>query len=420
MFKLRIKGKGKRIKWNAGATFILFPLSFILFLMGCAQPEPVQVVVETPSAVPQTLAPTSTPAATATAVATLGSPSTPTPLPTSTVSNSESAIDNGQLTIEPPTPTVTQPATAMPDPNYSIQIAAVGDIMLDRRLGARIADGDVGYPFELMRPWLEPADITVGNFESALGDRPDVYTAAEGKSYPFLSPPEAARALAASGFDVVSLANNHALDYGIEAVRDGVRLLEAQGITTVGVGENANEARAPQIVEIDGVKLAFLAYIDVLSEDQGYDMTAWEATDARPGVAWGRPEIVTADVQAILPDVDHVIVLLHFGIEYLRPITPEQQTLARAAVDAGADLVIGHHAHVLQKVEEYNGGLIAYGLGNFAFDIDGDPSTMVLQAWLTKDGVERFELIPAVIEPGGRPRPATAEESREILGQIGR
>ena len=137
------------------------------------------------------------------------------------------------------------------------------------------------------------------------------------------------------------------------------------------------------------------------------------------GREWhGIPEIVTADVQ--YPDVDHVIVLLHFGIEYLRPITPEQQTLARAAVDAGADLVIGHHTHVLQKVEKYNGGLIAYGLGNCAFDISGDPSTLVLHAWRTQDGVERCELIPAVIEPGGRPRPATAEEGREIMGQIGR
>ena len=173
--------------------------------------------------------------------------------------------------------------------------------MLDRRLGEIISSGNITYPFGLMLPWLEPADVTVGNFESALGDRPEVYQA-EGKSYPFLSPPEAAKALAASGFDVVSLANNHALDFGMEAVRDGVRLLEAQNITPVGVGENAMEARAPKIVEIDGVKLAFLAYMDVRSEPQKYDMTVWEATDERPGVAWGRPELVTADVQAILPE----------------------------------------------------------------------------------------------------------------------
>ncbi len=411
MLQLRIKGKGKRIKWNAGATFILYPLSFILFLMGCAQAEPAQVPANTPSPVPQTLTPTSLPSPTDLPQATLSPPETPTPLPTEVVPTATAQ----------PSPTFTPvPLTPTPDPNYSIQIAAVGDIMLDRRLGEVIASGNVAYPFELMQPWLATADVTVGNFESALGDRPEAYTVAEGKSYPFLSPPKSAEALGVAGFDLVSLANNHALDYGIEAVRDGVRLLEEQGIEAVGVGENAAEARSPIILEVDGIKLAFLAYIDVLSEDQGYDMTAWEATDDRPGVAWGRPEIVTADVQAILPEVDHVIVLLHFGIEYLRPITPEQQTLARAAVDAGADLVIGHHAHVLQKVEEYNGGLIAYGLGNFAFDIDGDPSTMVLQAWLTKDGVERFELIPAVIEPGGRPRPATAEEARAILEQIGR
>ena len=149
-------------------------------------------------------------------------------------------------------------------------------------------------------------------------------------------------------------------------------------------------------------------------------MTAWEATDERPGVAWGRPEEVAADIAAVAPQVDHVIVLLHFGIEYLPPITPEQQALGRAAIDAGASVVLGHHTHILQKIEEYNGGLIAYGLGNFAFDIDGDPSTIVLRAWLKQEGVSRFELVPAVIESGGRPRPATVDEAQVILNQIGR
>ena len=377
--------------------------------MGCAQAEPVQVSTQTPTQLPHTAAPTDLPPATATPVATLRPPNTPTPASTSV-----------PVATDVPTtaPTATDlPPTNTPNPDYEIEIAAVGDIMLDRRLGDALINGDLDYPFELMRPWLEPADVTVGNFESALGD---LGQPAEGKSFPFQSPPQAAEALALAGFDVVSLANNHALDYGPESLLDGINLLQSAGVAPVGAGRNAIEARSPLILEVDGVKLAFLAYMDVLSEDQGYDMTAWEATDERPGVAWGRPEEVAADIAAVAPQVDHVIVLLHFGIEYLPPITPEQQALGRAAIDAGASVVLGHHTHILQKIEEYNGGLIAYGLGNFAFDIDGDPSTIVLRAWLKQEGVSRFELVPAVIDPGGRPRPATADEAQAILDQIGR
>ncbi|MFT5196181.1 MAG: poly-gamma-glutamate capsule biosynthesis protein CapA/YwtB (metallophosphatase superfamily), partial [Candidatus Promineifilaceae bacterium] len=222
-------------------------------------------------------------------------------------------------------------------------------------------------------------------------------------------------------FDVVSLANNHALDYGPEALLDGINLLQTAGILPVGAGENSSAARAPAIIQINGIKLGFLAYANVLPEgNSGYDVAQWEATDEEPGMAWGRPEEIAADVAQAKQQVDHVIVLLHSGIEYLRFITPEQQDQARSAIDAGATLVIGHHAHILQKVEEYHGGLIAYGLGNFAFEIDGEPDTMVLHAWLNQDGVARFELIPAVVRPGGQPRPATAEEGDEILAKIGR
>ncbi|MEM9778240.1 MAG: CapA family protein, partial [Chloroflexota bacterium] len=260
--------------------------------------------------------------------------------------------------------------------------------------------------------------LTIGNFESAIGT---LGKPIENKSYPFQAPPEAVDALKSGGFDVVSLANNHALDYGADSLLDGIALLKSAGIEPVGAGANLAEARAPTIVEVNGVKIAFLAYVNVLPEGETqFDVAQWEATAADPGLAWGRPEDVAADVALVKQSADHVVVLLHSGIEYLRFITPEQQTIARGAIDAGADLVLGHHAHILQKVEEYNGGLIAYGLGNFAFDIDGDPSTMVIHTWLNQDGVNRFELIPAVIQQGGQPRPATAEEAREILATIGR
>jgi poly-gamma-glutamate synthesis protein (capsule biosynthesis protein) len=112
------------------------------------------------------------------------------------------------------------------------------------------------------------------------------------------------------------------------------------------------------------------------------------------------------------------IVVLHSGYEYIDVPSPDQQAAARAAIDAGADLVIGHHAHILQGVEYYKDGVIVYGLGNFAFEIDGDPSTAILNVWLDEEGVRQLEFIPAIIQFGGQPRLAESWEQPAILNQV--
>lgn len=396
------------------AKHFSLPLAYWVFpifmLMGCAAAE-VETRVPTDTPQPTQTSINTIPApATATNAPTAAPPHTPTPVPTQAQPSPTATSSPTPLPTEPPKPET-----------YEIHLAAVGDIMLDRRLGDAIQNGNVDYPFAKMIDWLAPADLTIGNFESALGNLGE---AVENKSYPFQAPPEAVQSLQSGGFDVVSLANNHALDYGAESLLDGIAMLKSAGITPVGAGANLTEARAPATIKVDavnGTKVAFLAYVNVLPEGETqFDVAQWEATATEAGLAWGRPEEVAADVALAKQSADHVVVLLHSGVEYLRFITPEQQTIARSAIDAGADLVLGHHAHILQKVEEYNGGLIAYGLGNFAFDIDGDPNTMVIHVWLNQDGIDRFELIPAVIQPGGQPRPATAEEGKEILATIGR
>lgn len=287
--------------------------------------------------------------------------------------------------------------------------------MLARTLGEIIANGRPAYPFAAMGEELTGADFTIGNFESALGD---IGTPQEGKSFPFQAPPGAAEALALGGFDLVSLANNHAMDYGPEALLQGLELLETAGVATVGAGVDRAAARAPYIVIVNGQRLAFLAYVNVPVEVGGFDVAMWEATTTSPGLAWGRAAEIAADIAAVQPHVDHVIVLLHSGLEYVRFPGDIQRELARAAIDAGAALVVGHHAHILQGIERYEGGVIAYGLGNFAFDIDGDPDTAVLHLWLHPDGKIDFELRPAVIQKGGAPRPATFEEAQAIMKNL--
>lgn len=303
----------------------------------------------------------------------------------------------------------------------TVHLAAVGDVMLDRALGAVIAGGDVAYPFLYVQEHLQRADLTLANVESALGD---TGSPAE-KSYTFRAPPEAARSLASAGIDVVSLANNHALDYGPQALLQGIDLLRAQGIAPVGAGANAAAARAPAILEVEGMTLAILAYANVPVEgrDPYFDTQTWTATESQPGLAWGIPEEIAADVAAATAVADHVIVLLHSGYEYVPAPSPEQRAAAYAAVDAGATLVIGHHAHILQGVEFYNEGVIVYGLGNFAFNITGSPESAILNVWLNKTGeraaaVRQIEFIPAVIQETGQPAPLSSEEAAAIRHEI--
>lgn len=295
-----------------------------------------------------------------------------------------------------------------------MHLVAVGDLMLARALGYQIAQGNTAFPFQKVVEPLRAGDITVGNLESALGDR----GAPVVKSYTFQAPPAAVDALAWAGFDVVSLANNHALDYGPTALLQALDLLQAQNIAVIGAGPDATTAHTAFYTTTHGLRLAFLGYVHVPVESRGFVTESWTATATTPGVAWAYPEVVAADVQAALPNVDHVIVVLHSGYEYQAAPSPPQIAAAHAAIDAGATMVIGHHAHILQGIEFYNGGVIVYGLGNFAFEIDGDPATAILNAWLDQDGVRSLELIPALIQFGGQPRLAEAWEAPAIAERV--
>jgi poly-gamma-glutamate synthesis protein (capsule biosynthesis protein) len=301
-------------------------------------------------------------------------------------------------------------------PLPTIRLAAVGDINLDRAPAYIITTtGDLAYPFSRVKPIFDAADYTIGNLETALGDVGEPAA----KRYPFRSPPEAAGAIAAGGVDLVSLANNHAMDYGPEALLQGIDLLHAAGVATVGGGADEAAAHAPHIADIKGLKVAFLGYVHVPIEAiTEFDTQSWTAVGDAPGLAWADPARVRADVEAVRPEVDLVVVILHSGYEYIEEPSEWQVAAARAAVDAGADLVVGHHAHILQGIHRYGDGVIAYGLGNFLFDIDGPPETAILNVWLDRNGVRQLELIPAIIQEHGQPRPAEPWEAGPILSRV--
>ncbi len=331
------------------------------------------------------------------------SPTQPTATPTTAPSRTPA-----------PTQTLVVPsATPSPTPPPIVNFMAVGDLMLAGTVSDTLVAHGPGVVFAGVASVLAEADVLVGNLECAISER----GAPEPKRYTFRAPPLAADAL--TDFDVLALANNHALDYGLEALADTQGLLAARKIATVGAGNNATAARAPVVLERNGLRLAFLAYVDVPIETVlKFDTRSWIATDATPGLAWADPDHITVDVQAARAQADVVIVLLHMGWES-HAIIRAQRVAARAAIDAGAALVIGSHPHILQNVEEYNGGLILYSLGNFVFDNFGFPEnySAIFTATLTKDGVGEYTWVPVVVEEG-LPRLATDEEAGEVLARV--
>lgn len=277
-----------------------------------------------------------------------------------------------------------------------VAIVAVGDVQLGRGVGRLMEQEGPDYPFEHVRAMIEAADLAVFNLECALS--------AEGipipKRYSFRADPIAAGGVARAGFDVAVLANNHSVDCGRRAIPETMAILRDRGIAPVGAGMTMAEAAAPLMVEKNGLRIAILARTFVLPDGVIY-------REDVPTSALYNPDLIEAQVRAARRRADAVVVSLHWGIEYARQPQESQRRIARRLVDAGADLVIGHHTHTPQPVEQYPRGLIAYSLGNFIFDSHGEGGRYgsVLRCTLTQEGVTQWETIPVEIE---RCRPSLA------------
>jgi poly-gamma-glutamate synthesis protein (capsule biosynthesis protein) len=295
-----------------------------------------------------------------------------------------------------------------------VELAAVGDLMLARAIGQVLEGGDLAHPFEYVLHQLQDADMTVGNLESALGEG----GIPEDKGYTFRAPPQAAQSLALAGFDLLSLANNHAMDYGPMLLLDAILALEKEGVAAVGAGRNDTAANQPYSITINGLEFAFLSFVDVPQEFRGFDTRSWQAQHSRPGLAWADAGQMQTQIGQAKGDADIVIVLLHSGYEYVPQPSPPQITAARTAVEAGADLVIGHHAHLLQPVEFNPDGLIVYGLGNFVFEDAGPPESAMLRVWFDADGVRELQFVPVRLDEQGRPHPVAGEAAEAILANI--
>lgn len=282
----------------------------------------------------------------------------------------------------------------------------VGDVMLSRGVGAKMkAANDWTYPFEKIASTLSAADLAFANLECPLSDAGRDL----GHRYSFRADPRALEGLKAAGFRVLSVANNHTDDWDRPALLDTLNRLRAAGIRPVGAGENDLEAHYPVLVDLAGVRLAFLAYVAIEPRDAAAEID-------RAGVAWLEPQRALADIRFARPLADLVIVSVHWGLEYAAQPEPWQVRLAHRMVVAGADLVVGHHPHVAQPVERYRDRSIAYSLGNFIFDQKSPQGVHHgLMLKVTLHGRKIFEVasIPIRIDRGFR---AVVESSKEKAG----
>src|SRR5205814_2516834 len=298
---------------------------------------------------------------------------------------------------------VNVPRQALQRPTDTLRLCAVGDLNLDRRVaGAGLLQGDTLYPFRALLESLRGADITFGNLESPIASDATPVPDSGGV---FTAPPLAALALARAGFDIVSTANNHAWDGGEGTLQETMRQLTRAGVLFVGSGFGRDMAEQPVIVRRGGWRIAFFAIT-----------RAWNPAPytfyRHPGanyVAWGDTAWIYPAIRSLKQSgrADLVVVSVHGGQEFADAPPKYHQDLLYGLVDAGADLVLAHHPHVLQPVVRYKGKPIVQSLGNFIFLQSGPWTRLsaILRVIVRPNKQLRLSAIP--IRAGHQPTLAT-------------
>lgn len=244
-------------------------------------------------------------------------------------------------------------------PKPTTTLYFVGDIMLDRGVKGSVKKnfaGNYNTLFENITV-LQEADILFGNLEGDVSDKGTNV----GSKFSFRMDPAVIPALSLAGFDIVSFANNHVGDWNVAAFEDTMARLKEGGILFTGANINKFEAGKPTIIEKKGIKFGFIGFSDVGPN--------WlQATEKNPGILLASDPHFKEIIEEAKKSVDVLIVSVHWGIEYEKVHNDRQELLAHTAIENGADMVIGHHPHVMEDIETYKGKTIVYSLGNFIFD----------------------------------------------------
>ena len=306
--------------------------------------------------------------------------------------SSPSPPNSGHATTKPNT---TPTPTAPPAP---VMLAITGDVMFGRTVNSHMLETAPNdpFPFTYTADFLRGFDLTIGNLECVISKLGTPVP----KSYNFRGDARAYDRLLNAGFDLVSVANNHSGDYGKDAFMDEFTTLPTRGLTPIGGGKNQQQAHTPIFKTVRNTTFAFLAYDEI-------DPFSFAATDTTPGNAWLSADALRQDIALARTQADFVIPFVHWGIEYVTSVDAEQRQLAQVAIDAGADLVVGAHPHVIEPYEFYKDRLIVYSLGNLVFDNmleevvrRGNILTLTIQ----KNKLLDWKLVPTRIGDWGEPK----------------
>lgn len=315
-------------------------------------------------------------------------PTAPPPPSTTTLEATTTTV------AESTTTTVTVPP---PPPKERLVVSGTGDVNLDPTFVRSFPSKGYEYAWSGLDGILNDDDLTLVNLECSASNLGTPWD----KPWTFRCDPEALPSMAEAGVDVANLANNHAIDFGFEAMLDARSNLEAVGIAPVGTGANPEEAYAPVLVERNGWTIAILGGGGVHPETG-----SWIVTDERPGMTDGDSvEAMTAAIRAAGEVADLVLVTIHWGEQGTTKPRRFEIGLAEAFIDAGADGVFGHHQHLLQPLGWYEGKPIAWGLGNFVWQAYPAEArtTAIAQFVFEPDGRIGACLVPVVIEDTGHP-----------------
>lgn len=283
----------------------------------------------------------------------------------------------------------------------TIILNAVGDFILHAK-GQTTAD-----PFEFVYEKIKACDILIGNNETTLTDN----------SYPFLqksvllrSPRTTSVYLLQAGFDVLHLANNHIFDFGVSGALETINELDRYNIAHIGIGITKKNARKPIIIRRNGLKIGFIGI--------GNCSESIEEQNQKVYVNTLNSATLFSDIKCLRNQVDIVILSAHWDYECIDLPSPQIQNFARKLIDAGVNLILGHHPHIPHGIERYKDGLIVYSLGNFQFKCTLRPEldySFIFTIELSQNGIGNYAITPLVIQTDSRPKPANKKESEAIL-----
>ncbi len=291
-----------------------------------------------------------------------------------------------------------------------VSFCAVGDVLLDRKVKLKIEKNGVHYPFEKTKDFVSQHDIAFFNLECPLADSTGGFPI--NKKYSFRADTANIKAIKEAGFTIASVANNHTIDYGKNAFLQTIENLQNNEIFAVGGGKNQAAAFAPLLFEVKGESFAVFAVLEFLLEG-----TTFTENTAYP--AFAQINRLCDSIEKYQDNVDHILVSFHWGDENAQKPHARQKEFAHKVIDSGADLVIGHHPHILQGIEVYKEKIILYSLGNFVFDNSGklQNQSLIFSCVFQNGQLKNPQLIPVKIN-NTRPEMADEKTQNEIFSYL--